>query len=40
VGEGDYAAQAERIVRNLDIALSSAGGTRDDLIKQTIFVVD
>jgi len=40
VGEGDYAAQAEQIVRNLDIALASAGATRDDLIKQTIFVVD
>jgi hypothetical protein len=25
VGEGDYAAQAEQIVRNLDIALASAG---------------
>ena len=40
VGEGDYAKQAEQIVRNLDIALASAGATRDDLIKQTIFVVD
>jgi enamine deaminase RidA (YjgF/YER057c/UK114 family) len=40
VGEGDYAAQAEQIVCNLDIALTSAGATRDDLIKQTIFVVD
>ena len=27
-------------MRNLDIALASAGATRDDLIKQTIFVVD
>jgi hypothetical protein len=27
-------------VRNLDIALASAGATRDDLTKQTIFVVD
>jgi enamine deaminase RidA (YjgF/YER057c/UK114 family) len=40
VGKGDYAKQAEQIVRNLDIALASAGATRDDLIKQTIFVVD
>jgi enamine deaminase RidA (YjgF/YER057c/UK114 family) len=40
VGDGDYAKQAEQIVRNLDIALASAGATRDDLIKQTIFVVD
>ena len=40
VGEGDYAKQAEQIVRNLDIALASAGATRDDLIKQTIYVVD
>ena len=39
VGEGDYAKQAAQIVRNLDIALASAGATRDDLIKQTIFVV-
>jgi enamine deaminase RidA (YjgF/YER057c/UK114 family) len=40
VGDGDYAKQAEQIVRNLDIALASAGTTRDHLIKQTIFVVD
>ena len=40
VGEGDFAEQAKQIARNLDIALASAGATRDDLIKQTIFVVD
>ena len=40
VGGADYAKQAEQIVRNLDIALASAGATRDDLIKQTIFIVD
>ena len=40
VGDGDHAKQAEPIVRNLDIALASTGATRDDLIKQTIFVVD
>jgi enamine deaminase RidA (YjgF/YER057c/UK114 family) len=40
VREGDYTKEAEQIVRNLDIALASAGATRDDLIRQTIFVVD
>ncbi|MFC9221644.1 RidA family protein [Streptomyces hygroscopicus] len=40
VGLGDYAAQAEQIARNLDAALASVGATRDDIIQETVFVVD
>ena len=39
VGEGDYAAQAERAMLNLVVALEAAGGTANDLVKTTILVV-
>jgi enamine deaminase RidA (YjgF/YER057c/UK114 family) len=40
IGEGDYAAQFKAAYANLDKALAAAGATRDDVIKQTIYVVD
>ncbi|WP_326835424.1 RidA family protein [Amycolatopsis rhabdoformis] len=39
VGEGDYAAQAEQVFRNLRAALAAAGCTPADLVKYTIHVV-
>ncbi|WP_431923112.1 RidA family protein [Amycolatopsis tucumanensis] len=38
VGEGDHGAQAEQIVRNIDIALAAAGTSREHLVKHTIYV--
>ncbi|MEE4598597.1 Rid family hydrolase [Streptomyces sp. DSM 41524] len=40
VGLGDHAAQAAQIARNLDAALASVGATRDDIVQETVFVVD
>lgn len=40
VGPGDHAAQAAQIARNLDTALAAVGATRDDIIKETVYVVD
>lgn len=40
VGEGDFAAQAEQVFRNLDRALKSVGGSMGDLVKTTTFVTD
>ncbi|MFJ2261536.1 RidA family protein [Streptomyces sp. NPDC087844] len=39
-GLGDHAAQAAQIVRNLDTALAAVGATRDDVIEETVYVVD
>lgn len=40
VGEGDFAAQAEQVFRNLERALKSVGGSMADLVKTTTFITD
>jgi enamine deaminase RidA (YjgF/YER057c/UK114 family) len=40
VGEGDFAAQAEQVFRNLRRALESVGGSMADLVKTTTFITD
>jgi len=40
VGQGDLAAQAEQVYRNLGLALKGAGATFDDLVKITVYVVN
>jgi 2-iminobutanoate/2-iminopropanoate deaminase len=40
VGEGDFAAQAEQVFRNLKHALESVGGSMADLVKTTTFITD
>lgn len=40
VGEGDFAAQAEQVFRNLQHALRSVGGSMADLVKTTTFITD
>ncbi|MEU2720947.1 RidA family protein [Streptomyces smyrnaeus] len=40
VGLGDHEAQAAQIARNLDAALAAVGATRDDIIEETVYVVD
>ncbi|HEX4253187.1 MAG TPA: RidA family protein [Pseudonocardia sp.] len=39
VGEGDHGAQAEQIVRNIDLALAAAGTDRNHVVKETVYVV-
>jgi enamine deaminase RidA (YjgF/YER057c/UK114 family) len=40
VGEGDFAAQANQVFRNLRHALESVGGSMADLVKTTTFITD
>jgi len=40
VGKGDFAAQAEQVFRNLDVALTARGCTAANLVKLTVFVTD
>ena len=40
VGEGDFAAQAEQVFRNLKQALESVGGSMADLVKTTTYITD
>ena len=40
VGEGDAAAQAEQVLRNLASVVKAAGGTMGDAVKVTIFLKD
>ena len=40
VGQGDFAAQAEQVYRNLERALQSVGGSMADLVKTTTFITD
>ena len=40
VGQGDFAAQAEQVYRNLERALQSVGGSLADLVKTTTFITD
>ena len=38
VGKDDFAAQAEQVFRNLDVALQSVGCTPGNLVKLTVFL--
>lgn len=38
--EGGLAAQAEYAIRNVKLAVEAAGGTAEDIVKMTVFVVD
>lgn len=40
VGDGDVAAQARQVMRNLSAVLTAAGHTLEDIVKVTIFLVD
>lgn len=40
VGAGDYAAQVEQAYLNVATALSAVGGTFDDVVRVTMFIVD
>jgi len=40
VGAGDPAAQAAKVADNIGTALKAAGATWDDVVKETIYVVD
>ena len=40
VGAGDLAAQVEQAYINVGIALGAAGGSFDDVVKLTVYVVD
>lgn len=40
VGENDIAAQAAQVFENIRIALESVGGTFDDVVKLTTYVVE
>jgi enamine deaminase RidA (YjgF/YER057c/UK114 family) len=40
VGSGDFRAQAEQVLRNLDRAISSVGGSLQDMVKTTTFITD
>ncbi|MGW7519792.1 Rid family hydrolase [Streptomyces sp. NPDC054796] len=40
VGPGDHEAQAAQIARNLDAALAAVGATRNDIVRETVYVVD
>ena len=38
--EGDVAAQTDRVLRNLDAVLRAAGGSRNTVLKTTVFLRD
>ncbi|MFI7442684.1 RidA family protein [Nonomuraea indica] len=40
VGEGDLAAQVEQCYLNIGTALAEAGGSFDDVVKLTVYLVD
>jgi enamine deaminase RidA (YjgF/YER057c/UK114 family) len=40
VGSGDFRAQAERVYQNLRRALTSVGGSLEDVVKTTTFITD
>ena len=40
VGAADFSAQAERVFQNLRRALTSVGGSLDDIVKTTTFITD
>jgi len=40
VGEGDVAAEARQVLRNLDAVLREAGASRGDVVKATVYLTD
>lgn len=40
VGEGDPEAQARQVYANIDAAIKSVGGTKDDILKTTTYILD
>lgn len=40
VGPGDYRKQAEQVFKNIGLALESVGGSFQDLVKITIYILD
>ncbi|MPZ23770.1 MAG: RidA family protein [Dehalococcoidia bacterium] len=40
VGKGDIKAQTEQVLENLKLAIEAVGGTLQDLVKVTYFLVD
>ncbi|MFD7463624.1 RidA family protein [Streptomyces tendae] len=40
VGEGDHTAQAAQVARRVDSLLDALGAQRQDIVKETIYVVD
>jgi enamine deaminase RidA (YjgF/YER057c/UK114 family) len=40
VGSGDFRSQAEQVFRNLDRAMTSVGGSLQDVVKTTTFITD
>ncbi len=40
IGKNDFAAQAEQVFRNLNVALRAAGCTASNLVKLTVFLRD
>ncbi|MFI7544904.1 RidA family protein [Actinoplanes sp. NPDC049599] len=40
VGEGDLAEQVEQCYRNIGTALAEVGGTFDDVVRLTVYLVD
>ena len=40
VGKGDLAAQTEQVMKNIEVGLTEAGATFDDLVRMTVYVVD
>jgi 2-iminobutanoate/2-iminopropanoate deaminase len=40
VGEGDVAAQTEKVLENVVVVLEEAGGSLEDVVKVTVFLTD
>ncbi|MDE9364064.1 RidA family protein [Luteipulveratus sp. YIM 133132] len=40
VGRGDFVAQAEQVFANIELCLTAAGATFDDVVKVTYFLTD
>lgn len=40
VGEGDVLAQARQVYANIDAAIKFVGGTKDDILRTTTYVLD
>ena len=40
VGEGDYTVQTRQVCENLKAAVEAAGGTLDNIVQVSVFVLD
>lgn len=40
VGAGDFEAQAHQVFDNLDAAVKAAGGTKEDIVATTVYMLD